>query len=326
MFWRIKNFHKVYAGSNQIALVFSLALPALSAPLAHSQTVFIENGGGNLSGYDPASGISVLTGQSNVISAGMQSAQNAQNAYRAATSEENNAAPAATPPAAPPTPIGESVAAKEYGFGLLGGQKTKDVISGASASDTQDQSGAPSASAQNGAGEPAGNPAIAADDDAARMRKNAEQMLKNAQQASGSPDQLSSAISPNKPIEQGQRDAPVFQTVKGKAIALDAITLKVGGTIAILDGLQAPGNQAMCYSGTFPWPCGEKGREELGRLVDDGVVTCRVRSADNKAACITEDGDDLAQMVGRRGFAVSTNALTAQAVNVARRDSRGIFR
>lgn len=326
MFWRIKKIHKAYTGPSQIALMFGLALPVLSAPLAHSQTVFIENGGGNLSGYDPSAGISVLTGQSNAISAGMQNAQNAQNAYRAATSEENNAAPAAAPPAAPPTPIGESAAAKDYGFGLLGGQKTKDVISGASASNTQAQSGAPSASAQGGASEPAGNPIIPADDDAARMRKNAEQMLKNAQQASGDPDQLSPAIPPDKPVEQGQREMPAFQTVKGKAVALDAITLKVGGTIAILDGLQAPGNQTMCYSGTFPWPCGEKGREELGRLVDDGVVTCRVRSADHKAACITEDGDDLAQMVGRRGFAVSTNALTAHAVDVARRDSRGIFR
>ena len=325
MFWRIKKFHKVYAGSSQIALMVGLALP-LSAPLAHSQTVFIENGGGNLSGYDPSSGISVLTGQSNVISAGMQSAQNAQNAYRAATSEENNTTPAATQPAATPTPVGESVAAKEYGFGLIGsGQKTKDVVSGATAGNAQAQPGAP-ASTPNGAGEPAGNPAITSDDDAARMRKNAEQMLKNAQQASGSPDQLSPAVPADKPVEQAQRDTPAFQTIKGKAVALDAITLRVGGTIAVLDGLQAPGNQAMCYSGTFPWPCGEKGREELGRLVEDVSVTCRVRSADNKAACITEDGDDLAQMVGRRGFAVSTNALTAQAVDVARRDSRGIFR
>lgn len=317
MFRHIKNFHKVYAGSSQIALLFSLALPALSALPAHSQTVFIENGGGNLSGYDPSLGISVLTGQQSVISAGMQNAQNAQNAYRAATSEENSTPATATTPVTPPTPIGESVAAKEYGFGLLGGRKPNDVVAGASGA----QSGSTPSSAAN--------PAIAADDDdAARMRKNAQQMLKNAQQASGSPDpeQLSPATSASNTAQQAQKATPDFQTVKGKAVALDAITLKVGDTIAVLDGLQAPGNQAMCYSGTFPWPCGEKGREELGRLVSDVTVTCRVRSADNKAACITEDGDDLAQMVGRRGFAVSTNALTAQAVDVARRDSRGIFR
>ena len=155
------------------------------------------------------------------------------------------------------------------------------------------------------------------------MRKRAEAMLKNAQKNSGV---LTPATEAKPPVQQTQQATQPFQTIRGRATALDAITLRVNGTIAVLDGLQAPGNDVMCYSGTFPWPCGAKGREELSKLVSGLNVTCRVRAADSKAACVTEDGDDLAQMVGRRGFALSTNAITADAVNVARHDSRGIFK
>lgn len=283
-----------------------IILLAISPAAAKAQTYFIQNGGGNLgnSGYDPSSGIaSVLSGRQSVISAGRQNAQSAQSAYADAsggsltglagaissgTNAETGSAESNTATVAPSTR-----AQDDYGFGLLSPSKPDPSLS------IKDQSALDRQAASD-----------------ADTKERIQEFLRNKKDSARQNISKGTESSPT---------APAFSMVKGRATALDAITLKVDGHIAVLSGLSAPGVGVMCYNGDFPWSCGDKGREVLSRIVQGVTVLCKIRVSDTRAACQTEDGENINRMVAERGYAVSTDQTTSAEVSMARSDHRGIF-
>lgn len=90
--------------------------------------------------------------------------------------------------------------------------------------------------------------------------------------------------------------------VKGKATALDGITLTINGHIFQLKNILAPGNGQQCFTHGMPWDCGDEARNNLQNIVDDQIVTCHV--IDKKAICKTDTDGDVIQDVIESGYAI----------------------
>lgn len=91
----------------------------------------------------------------------------------------------------------------------------------------------------------------------------------------------------------------------GYAHALDTITLSVAGKTVVLDHLSGPGSQEVCYRDALPWPCGEDGRDVTERAVSGIWMACRLSSG-NHGQCFTQDGENVSDILLRRGYASRT--------------------
>lgn len=128
----------------------------------------------------------------------------------------------------------------------------------------------------------------------------------------------------SKPVEQ-----PLYigSTIKGRAIVINALTLKINGHRLVLDNLMAPFPQQMCGSKSgLPWQCGVKTQEQITNMLSDEDVECRIKSTgDIPLVTCDLNGDDLGKRLVETGFYIGRNGHYADELKQAKDDHRGIW-
>lgn len=118
--------------------------------------------------------------------------------------------------------------------------------------------------------------------------------------------------------------------LSGPAQALDGNHLVVAERIVRLAGSDAPDTTQPCYTETGSWPCGERAKALLARLVQDGAVRCVVEGEGLRLRGRCEAGGrDLALAMIGEGLALALadapeDYLRAQAE--AKAAERGLWR
>lgn len=111
----------------------------------------------------------------------------------------------------------------------------------------------------------------------------------------------------------------------GKATALDALTLSLGGQTVVLRDVKAPGLKAQCKNGEngYVWLCGQSARDYLEGLLALGPVSCS--GTGTRGTCRTYDGSDLAGQLVEAGWAYNNSGAYAQMTRSAMRSRAGIW-
>lgn len=107
--------------------------------------------------------------------------------------------------------------------------------------------------------------------------------------------------------DSGRRDLPSVEVtrlpeVKGRGTALSGDSLKVGGTVVKLAGIEAPEEDQRCAGpGERRWRCAPAAREALARTLRSRSLTCRLAGEDEGgqrlATCVDGDTDIAAELV-----------------------------
>jgi endonuclease YncB( thermonuclease family) len=97
--------------------------------------------------------------------------------------------------------------------------------------------------------------------------------------------------------------------ITGHAVVVDGDSLRIGGHAIRLAGIDAPELGQSCTGpSNDEWACGLEAKQRLGRLIGDGLVSCRQIELDpyNRivAKCTAADGGDLAAGMVRTGYAL----------------------
>lgn len=104
--------------------------------------------------------------------------------------------------------------------------------------------------------------------------------------------------------------------LRGTATALDGATLRIGGRLVRLDGIEPPEPAQHCVrdSGTR-WQCGLSARRALERLTRRDLVACEVKEqrddAPARARCQTASGTDIAAELVKGGHAFAETGFFA---------------
>ena len=120
--------------------------------------------------------------------------------------------------------------------------------------------------------------------------------------------------------------------VEGRAIAISGDTLRVGGRLVRLAGIEAPERSQQCVrAGGKRWPCGVSAAQALSRLVRSRAVTCelvgREDAGRSQAACRVGATDLAAELVGKGHVFASQASATYAALETKAREGRsGIWR
>lgn len=127
-------------------------------------------------------------------------------------------------------------------------------------------------------------------------------------------------------------DSAASGRLQGPARLIDGDTVAVGDVVVRLHGIDAPENDQPCVDAGGDWACGLWARDELGRLIGDGPVTCTVIETDRYgravAQCLGSRGDLGAAMV-LAGAAVAYRRYSLAYVGqeeAARQARRGVWR
>ena len=103
--------------------------------------------------------------------------------------------------------------------------------------------------------------------------------------------------------------------VKGRAQALGADTLRVGGTTVKLSGIEAPEREQRCGAERRSWRCAAAAESALSRIVDGRAVSCAVGSkADDgirTGSCTVGDKDVAGELV-RQGHVFSDGTILSR--------------
>lgn len=121
---------------------------------------------------------------------------------------------------------------------------------------------------------------------------------------------------------------PPPASISGRAVAVDADTLRIGDTRIRLIGLDAVELDQICMDGAgAEWKCGREARAFLDRLSDEGTTRCAADGRDRYrrvlARCSTS-GADLGEQIVRAGWAVA-DLEYGLALAEARLNGRGIW-
>ena len=268
-----------------------MAASFLSPVIAQAQTMTAGNG------YDPMeSARQVTSGSQTMMDASMA---NTYNAERALSNDSNdsdgtssNDQSAAQARAA--NQKKKAAAAASAMGGDLAGEPTQSIMDDGKAKKTKsvEDDAEKAAAAQD--------PASMTPEDKARAAKvkaalaHADSYFKKPAQGSAS----SGAKAGSAAVSSGK----IFS---GYAHALDTITLSVAGQTVVLDHMSGPGSQEVCFRDALPWSCGEDGRDVTERAVSGIWMACRIRSG-NHGQCYTESGEDVSDILIRRGYASRT--------------------
>lgn len=125
------------------------------------------------------------------------------------------------------------------------------------------------------------------------------------------------------------------ETLKGRGRALSGDSLRVGGQVVRLSGIEAPEVTQACRTARGrSWSCGEIARRMLARITGNRPLTCEAQGASGATPrmgrCTTSDGKDVAQLIVAKGYAFATASLLsssyAAAEKTARERKAGIWR
>jgi endonuclease YncB( thermonuclease family) len=127
----------------------------------------------------------------------------------------------------------------------------------------------------------------------------------------------------------------LISAAPGDVHIIDGDSLRVGGRIVRLQGIDAPEHRQSCRDGAgAEWPCGREASAALARLAQTSRLTCESHGQDQYrravARCRNAAGTDLARALLNDGWAVvlPRYALPGyeQAEESARETGRGIWR
>lgn len=119
----------------------------------------------------------------------------------------------------------------------------------------------------------------------------------------------------------------------GSVRVADGDSLELGGERIRLEGIDAPELRQSCGApdggpADAAWPCGEKARQALKRLVSAGEVSCRPVDEDRygrAVAICTAGGRDVGAAMVEEGWAVATGLAYLREQGRAREARRGIW-
>jgi endonuclease YncB( thermonuclease family) len=120
--------------------------------------------------------------------------------------------------------------------------------------------------------------------------------------------------------------------VEGRAVAISGDTLRVGGRLVRLAGIEAPERSQQCVrTGGKRWPCGVSAAQALSRLVRSRAVSCelagREEGGPSHAACRVGATDLAAELVGKGHVFAGQGSTTYAALETKAREGRsGIWR
>lgn len=114
----------------------------------------------------------------------------------------------------------------------------------------------------------------------------------------------------------------------GAVRVADGDSLEIDGERVRLEGIDAPERHQSCGEGEKTWPCGERARAALERIVTGGEVSCRPVDEDRYARAVSVcavDGRDIGATLVAQGWAVATGFAYASEQRAAREGGRGIW-
>ena len=114
----------------------------------------------------------------------------------------------------------------------------------------------------------------------------------------------------------------------GVPTVTDGDSLRIDGVAIRIEGIDTPELQQTCEADGQSYRCGDAARRELARLVDGGVVTCRVVGEDRYRRSLARcqaGGEDIGATLVRRGFAVAYGKVYAAVEARARRERAGLW-
>ncbi|AHB48098.1 nuclease [Hyphomicrobium nitrativorans NL23] len=135
------------------------------------------------------------------------------------------------------------------------------------------------------------------------------------------------AATPSAPAKKPAATAKATATADGsdpttltsrRAQALTGDTLKIGSTLIVLDGIEAPETNQSCHRASGRWRCGRAARDALARLVRGRAVSCQIaeelEGGVKKGSCTAGDAN-LAEKMLEAGlvFAASSFFLNSYA-------------
>jgi endonuclease YncB( thermonuclease family) len=104
------------------------------------------------------------------------------------------------------------------------------------------------------------------------------------------------------------------RSVKGRAYATGADTLRVGGSLVRLAGIEAHESEQRCGRGSNRWRCSSVAETVLSRLVNSRTANCSLSGADEAGRALgrcTVGGTDVAAELVRQGYVFAEGGLLA---------------
>jgi endonuclease YncB( thermonuclease family) len=105
------------------------------------------------------------------------------------------------------------------------------------------------------------------------------------------------------------------KSVKGRAYATGADTLRIGGTPVRLAGIEAHESEQRCGRGSNRWRCSSVAETVLSRLVNSRTVSCSLSGTDDAGRalgrCTVGETDVAAELV-RQGYVFAGGGLLAR--------------
>jgi len=105
------------------------------------------------------------------------------------------------------------------------------------------------------------------------------------------------------------------KSLKGRAYANGADTLRVGGTLVRLAGIEAHESEQRCGRGSNRWRCGGVAETVLARLVNSRTVSCALSGSDEAgrtlARCTVGQTDVAGELV-RQGYVFAEGGILAR--------------
>jgi endonuclease YncB( thermonuclease family) len=118
-------------------------------------------------------------------------------------------------------------------------------------------------------------------------------------------------------------------TVTGAAAVVDGDSLRVGGTVIRLKGIDAPELQQTCEREGRSYRCGDEARRALANLVEGDGLTCTLEGKDrydrNLARCSTSARNDIGAVMVEEGHAVAYGGGYRREETAARARRRGLW-
>jgi len=116
------------------------------------------------------------------------------------------------------------------------------------------------------------------------------------------------------PATTGALPDPDPSKLEGRATALSGDSLRIGGTLVALDGIEAPEPTQSCQRKSGKWRCGLAAKEALADLVRGRRISCEIVDEDDsgaRARCYTGE-DDIAQKLVRKGNVFSNGGFLSR--------------
>lgn len=133
-----------------------------------------------------------------------------------------------------------------------------------------------------------------------------------------------------KKTEEKKTEETIFQIgelIKGKAIVINPLTLRINGKIVVLSDLESPYPDSMCNTSSgIQWSCGKKTMDFISNIISNKTLECYSLSH-TKIPYVNCKiyGKDLAEDLVKSGFYIGKNGKYQEELNIAKLDHRGIW-